>query len=267
MNYVPYYNLCRSILRQKITKPTRQIDSIGTYIEPYGAKLVFRNIGKSEPILSKRFINAKKAFAEFKWIFTGSKDHNILKLNNTNWWDPWLPNIGPIYGRQLKNFCGVDQLDMFYKNLVKYPFSRRLILTMWNPSNLHEQVLPSCPVLLQFKYFTDTNKNINAVLHVYQRSADVFIGLPYDILVYQFFLMSLKKYITYDIGHLIFHIADAHIYREHIEAVKDMLKQSSFLGCKLTFARYKEIEKLDVQKDIEIKNYRFAKKINAKVFI
>ena len=231
MKYSQYYTLVDKLLNltdKHKPMPTRQKDSKGTYTVT-GATLSFKDLGNIEPIMTKRFIDPKKAIGELDWMLEGSNSFDILKIYNIKWWDSYKP-LGPIYGAQL---LYRDQLEKFCEAIEEDRYSRRHILNLWNVDQLDQMAIPPCYYSLQLvitKTFRtkrgpvskDATRGDDGTLIVTQRSADVFLGLPYDILVWQFFILILAAFYNFRPYKLVFNIASAHLYHEHIEAASKM---------------------------------------------
>ena len=169
------------------------------------------------PILTSKKIFFNKALAEFKWMFEGRNDLKYLHENNITWWDIFAKDgsLGKVYGYQIKNYNGkIDQINYAIKEINNN--SRRAVITLWNPSELHEQSLPCC--YTQFN-FVRVNNKLNMSMAF--RSSDLFLGLPYDIIVGALFLITIAKKCNLKPNLLGLNLADAHIYKSHIDAVKE----------------------------------------------
>lgn len=184
------------------------------------------------PIVTTRQIGWKTAAHELIWMLRGETNVSYLHANGVHIWDAWADkngDLGPVYGAQLRRWHTADgreidqvsQLvaDIFaVKNDPAAAPGRRLILNMWNVGDLGKMALPPCPMMAQFNV---TNGRLSCL--VTQRSADLFIGLPYDIAVYAMLTHVLARITGLMVGQLFFSIGDAHIYENHIEAVKEQL--------------------------------------------
>jgi len=168
------------------------------------------------PILTSKKIFFNKALSEFKWIFEGRNDLKYLHDNNINWWDDFAKNgsLGKVYGYQVKKYNGkVNQIEYAINEINNN--SRRAIITLWNPSELQEQALPCC--YTQFN-FVRINDKLNMSMAF--RSSDLFLGLPYDIIVGALFLITIAKKCNLKPNFLGLNLADAHIYKTHFNVVK-----------------------------------------------
>jgi len=163
------------------------------------------------PIITGKKIFFNKALAEFKWIYEGKTDLKYLNDNNISWWNDFAINgkLGKVYGYQVKKFNGVfDQVNYVIQEIKKN--SRRAVITLWNPTDLKEQAIPCC--YTQFN-FVRINNNLNMTMNF--RSSDMFLGLPYDVIVGALFLIEIAKKCNLIPSKLGLNLADAHIYQSH----------------------------------------------------
>lgn len=173
------------------------------------------DISKGFPILTAKKIFFKKALAEFKWIYEGKTDLKYLNDNKVYWWDDFAinGNLGKVYGYQIKKYNNQINQIKYCINEIKNN-TRRAIITMWNPSDLKEQVLPCC--YTQFNFVRINNK-LNLSIHF--RSSDLFLGLPYDIIIGALFLITIANECNLTPKMLGLNLADAHIYINHIKQI------------------------------------------------
>ena len=179
------------------------------------------------PLLLSKKVSFKAAKFELLWILQGRTDMEYLRNNGINYWDDDYKRsgrtdgtLGPVYGKQWRNFNGVDQLQRIIMGIMTRPESRRLIVNAWNPSELHQMALPPCHY--GFQVYINDNK---LDLMWQQRSADVFLGLPYDIAMYGLLLELLAKGAGYKPGRLIAQLGDCHLYSNHREQSKELLSR------------------------------------------
>lgn len=274
-----YLNILENILRQGDLKDDRT--GVGT-LSLTGQKMEF-DISQSFPILTTKKILWDKVLIELLWFISGSTDVNILKNQNVHFWNAnttrdFLDNrglnnlregdIGAGYGHQWRHFdaeykgCdedytnkGIDQLTTVINTLKNDPFSRRIFLSAWNPKQLNDMALPPCHLSFQC-IVTEKNNEKFLDLILYQRSGDMFLGVPFNITSY--------CALTYMLCHLtgmkprkfIHFIGDAHIYKNHIEAVKIQLSRTPYEFPKLSFKRtIKDIDDFKID-DFIIENYQ-----------
>lgn len=239
------------------------------------------------PLMTTKKVAWKTCLKELLWFMKGDTDNKTLQKQGVNIWDgnssrEFLDSrglnyregdLGPIYGHQWRHFnaryyaadyncdgIGVDQLEMLVRNL-KDPEkrnSRRMILTAWNPCQLSQMALPPCHVLSQF-HVVDDDK---LICTLYQRSADVGLGLPFNIASYSFLTHIMAHHCGLKASELVHFIGNAHIYEDHIEPLKEQLEEYPKLYPTLEIKNIREkIDGYEIE-DFEIKDYKFSKKIN-----
>lgn len=182
------------------------------------------NLNEGFPIVTGKKIYFKKALAEFKWIYEGRTDLKYLKDNNINWWNDFAVDgqLGKVYGYQINKYNNSINQVNYCINEIKNN-TRRSIITLWNPSDLKEQALPCCYTQLNF---VRSNNKLNLVMHF--RSSDLFLGLPYDIIFGALFLIEISKQCNLIPSQLGLNLADAHIYKNHIDQVNLYLESDTY---------------------------------------
>ena len=239
-----YLDLCKHVLKNGMYKEDRT--GIGTY-STFGYQMRV-NLEEGFPLLTTKKVFFKGILAELLWFIDG--DTNIQKLvkQNVKIWNEWPyeafkksseyngetlqefidkikeddefakkhGNLGPVYGKQWRDFFGVDQLKELEYNLKHNPFSRRHILCAWNPAQIDQMALPPCHAFVQF-YVSGDGKKLSCQL--YQRSADVFLGVPFNIASYATLLMMLAHTCGYEAYEFIHTFGDVHIYSNHLDQV------------------------------------------------
>lgn len=205
----------------------------------YGGEMRF-DLSEGFPLLTTKKVHLKSIIHELIWFLSGDTNIKYLQDNGVHIWDEWADenaNLGPVYGAQWRTFAAeyfytadgkltsygktVDQLSMLIENIKKTPDSRRLIVSAWNPLVLEDQALPPCHMLFQVRI-------IGQKLHllVYQRSADSFLGMPFNIASYALLTMMLAQVTGYEPGDLIMQFGDMHIYLNHMDQVNEQLSRS-----------------------------------------
>lgn len=172
------------------------------------------------PLCTLKRVPWRKAIVELLWFFRGGTNVEWLHENNVHIWDEWADengDLGPVYGAQWRNFGG-DQLASLEEAIRYQPTSRRLILSAWNCNDLARMALPPCPVLAQF-YVRKSQLDCQ----VYQRSADLFLGVPWDIFEYAVLTKLMAHRTGLIPGRLYWAFGDAHIYKNHVEQVDELL--------------------------------------------
>lgn len=178
------------------------------------------------PLLTTKKLHWHSIVTELLWFLSGDGNTKFLNENGVTIWDEWADsdgNLGPVYGVQWRSWKGpdgmaVDQIKDVIESLKFNPDSRRHIVTAWNPAELDKMALPPCHLLFQF-YVADWKLSCQ----MYQRSADVFLGVPFNIASYALLTMMMAQVTGYYPGELIHVIGDAHLYLNHLEQAEEQL--------------------------------------------
>ena len=221
-----YRGLLSAVLYGGAEKP----DRTGTGTRTVFGRMLRHDMELGFPILTSKKIYFEKAVAELLWILSGYTDLAYLHNNNVKYWDADYKRsgrtdgtLGPVYGKQWRNFGGVDQLYNLLREIKKQPYSRRLVVNAWNPIDLDDMVLPPCHYGFQVYI-----NNGEMSLMWQQRSADIFLGLPYDIVMYGLLLEMLAAGNGYKPKQLICSLGDCHLYNNHVNAAKVQLERTTF---------------------------------------
>ena len=230
-----YQDLLRHILDKGVSKQDRT--QTGT-TSVFGYQMRF-DLEKSFPIVTTKKIHLKSIIHELLWFLKGDTNIEYLKKNGVRIWDAWADqngDLGPIYGYQWRNWDGqgIDQIKQTLILLKRNPESRRMIVTAWNPSVLpdtelsfaenvanQKAALPPCHAFFQF-YVADGKLSCQ----LYQRSADVFLGVPFNISSYALLTLMMAQVSGYLPGEFIHTFGDVHIYNNHLEQIKLQLSRS-----------------------------------------
>jgi thymidylate synthase len=206
------------------------------------------DLEKGFPIVTGKKIFFEKALGEFEWIFNGRTDLEFLHSKNINWWDEFATDgkLGKIYGYQVRTFGGeFDQVDYCIEQIKNN--SRRAVISLWNPADLKEQALPCCYTSFNFVRIND---KLNMTMDF--RSSDLFLGLPYDIIVGALLLIEVARECNLKPSKLGLNLKDAHIYEEHKEAVTEYHKAPIYVLP-------------TINENKELNNYKSGKLIKAKL--
>lgn len=249
-----YLALCRHILENGVHKADRT--GTGT-ISTFGYQMRF-NLQDGFPLLTTKKIHLKSIIYELLWFLKGGTNVGYLQQNGVHIWDEWADEkgeLGPVYGYQWRSWnddqsAPIDQIANVIQQIKTNPDSRRLIVSAWNVAQIDKMALPPCHVLFQF--YADSGK---LSLQLYQRSADVFLGLPFNIASYALLLMMVAQVTDMQAYEFIHTLGDAHIYLNHLEQVKLQLSRTPKpLPIMQLNPAIKNIESFDYQ-DFTIKNY------------
>tara|TARA_Y100000814_G_scaffold211981_1_gene157301 strand:+ start:229 stop:1059 length:831 start_codon:yes stop_codon:yes gene_type:complete len=203
-------------------------DRTGVGTRSVFGRMITHDMELGFPLLTTKKIYFNHAVTELLWILQGRTDLNYLRDNGVNYWDSDYKRsgrtdntLGPVYGYQLRNFNGVDQLRKILLEIKENPSSRRIMASFWNPCDLDSMVLPPCHYGFQIYINNETMD-----LCWQQRSVDIFLGLPYDIAMYGLLLLMLAVGNGYTPGRLIASLGDCHIYNNHHDQVRQQLSRS-----------------------------------------
>lgn len=214
-----YQDLLRTILEQGSFKSDRT--GTGTY-SIFGYQMRF-DLSKGFPLLTTKKLHLRSIIYELLWFLQGDTNIKYLKDNGVSIWDEWADpkgDLGPIYGHQWRswgtpNGGKVDQISQLIEQIKTNPDSRRLMVCAWNVGEIDKMALPPCHVLFQFYV-----NNGEISLQLYQRSADVFLGVPFNIASYTLLLMMVAQVCGLKPKEFVHTLGDAHIYSNHVEQAK-----------------------------------------------
>ena len=176
------------------------------------------------PLCTTKKLHLRSIIYELLWFLKGDTNIAWLKENGVSIWDEWADErgeLGPIYGKQWRNWQGVDQMADLLDNIRNNPDSRRLIVTAWNPAELGEMALPPCHAFMQF-HVNDGHLSCQ----LYQRSADVFLGVPFNIASYSLLTMMIAQVCDLKPFEFIHTLGDAHLYLNHLEQAMEQIRRS-----------------------------------------
>jgi thymidylate synthase len=217
-----YLNLLSHVLKNGAKKEDRT--GTGT-LSTFGYQMRF-NLEEGFPLLTTKKLHLHSIIHELLWFIKGETNIAYLKANNVRIWNEWADingNLGRIYGYQWRSWTAengrnIDQISDVIKSIIENPDSRRHIVSAWNVGDLDKMALPPCHILFQF-YVADGKLSC----HLYQRSADIFLGVPFNIASYSIFLMMMAQVTGLKPGEFIHTLGDAHIYLNHIDQAQTQL--------------------------------------------
>ena len=271
------------LIRKVLNEGTKKEDRTGTgTISYFGYQMRF-DLDDGFPLVTTKKVHLKSIIHELLWFIHGDTNIKYLVDNGVSIWNDWpykkysessdfsgesmeefvekiknddefakkWGDLGPVYGKQWRNFEGIDQLKNIIDEIRRNPDSRRLIVSSWNPKEVPNMALPPCHSLYQF-YVIDGKLS----LQLYQRSGDIFLGIPFNIASYALLLMMVAKVTGLKPGTFVHTIGDAHIYLNHIEQVNLQLSREPFPLPKMIIHRetnniedfkYEDFELVDYQ--------------------
>ena len=211
-----YHDLMRHVLEAGASKTDRT--GTGT-ISVFGYQMRF-DLTEGFPLLTTKKLHLRSIIYELLWFLQGDTNIKYLKDNKVSIWDEWADengNLGPVYGSQWRSWRGadgqtIDQISDVIKQIKTNPDSRRMIVSAWNVADIPNMKLPPCHAFFQFYV---ANGRLSCQL--YQRSADIFLGVPFNIASYALLLMMVAQVCDLKVGEFIHTLGDAHLYSNHIE--------------------------------------------------
>ncbi len=259
----------------------------------FGYQMRF-NLEEGFPLVTTKKVHLRSIIHELLWFIKGDTNIRYLAMNNVNIWNEWPyqkfcqssdfqgesqkefidkikknaqfaqkhGDLGPIYGKQWRDFAGIDQLQKTIQEIKKNPNSRRLIVSTWNPPLVDDMVLPPCHVLMQFY----VNKG-KISLQLFQRSGDVFLGIPFNIASYSLLLMMVAQVTGLEAYEFIHTLGDAHIYHNHLEQINIQRKRiPKKLPQMLLNPQVKNIEDFCFE-DFKLENYHYYPSLKGEVAV
>ena len=282
-----YLTLARHVLNNGVKKEDRT--GTGT-ISLFGYNTRF-NLADGFPLLTTKKVYFHGVVGELLWFISGNTNIRPLVLQNIRIWNEWpfakyqkspdylgedmvtfiekIKNdeafalkhgdLGPVYGKQWRDFNGVDQLLTIENEIKNNPHSRRLLISAWNPPEIKDMLLPPCHLLMQFYVSADES---TLSLQLYQRSADIFLGVPFNIASYSLLLVMMAHATGKKVGDFVYTLGDAHIYTNHVAQIEEQLSRKPLPLPKIrikrkvnsiTEIRYEDIELIDYESHPAIK--------------
>lgn len=212
------------LLQHILDHGTERHDRTGTgTISTFGYQMRF-DLSKGFPLVTTKKVHLRSIIHELLWFLKGDTNTRYLKENGVSIWDEWADEhgeLGPIYSKQWRNWNGIDQISEAVQQIKDNPDSRRIIVNAWNVSDLPKMALPPCHTFFQFYV---SNGKLSCQL--YQRSADVFLGVPFNIASYALLTAIMAQATGLLSGEFIHTFGDVHIYKNHLEQVHLQLSRT-----------------------------------------
>ena len=261
-----YHNLMKEVLEKGVQKSDRT--GTGT-ISIFGHQMRF-NLAEGFPMVTTKKLHLKSIILELLWFLKGSTDNNWLKERGVSIWNEWAApdgDLGPIYGYQWRSWPApngehIDQIAEVVETLKKNPDSRRMIVSAWNVADIPRMALAPCHAFFQF-YVADGKLSCQ----LYQRSADIFLGVPFNIASYALLTHMMAQQCNLEVGDFVWTGGDCHLYSNHLEQVDLQLSRDFFPLPKLNILR-KPDSIFDYEfEDFEITGYESHPAIKAPVAV
>jgi len=237
----------------------------------FGHQLRFSLADNTLPVITTKKIHLPSVVGELLWIISGSTNINDLKAIHPNRiWDEWANDygdLGPVYGYQWRSQeLGYDQLNEAIRLLKTDPDSRRIIVDAWNPRYLPDMALTPCHMMFQFKSY-DIGGQRHLHCHMYQRSADWFLGVPFNITSYALLTHMVARITNHTAAELVISFGDTHLYNNHVEQAEQQLDRAPYLFPKVKFSGTQLTIDDFMYDDIEVVNYDHHPLIKGKVSV
>ena len=263
---IEYQKLMSHVLENGVYK----MDRTGTgAVSVFGTQSRYK-LDEGFPLVTTKKMHLKSIIHELLWFIKGDTNVKYLQDNGVTIWDEWAGpdgELGPVYGKQWRSWetrdGTIDQIFNVIEGLKNNPHSRRHIVTAWNPADVGNMALPPCHAFFQF--FVDDEDRLS--LQLYQRSADVFLGVPFNIASYSLLLMMVAQVTGYKPYEFIHTIGDAHLYANHIEQAKLQLSREPLESPIMDInAAIKNIDDFKFE-DFILKGYEFYPAIKADIAV
>ena len=219
------------LLRHVRTHGTRKEDRTGTgTLSVFGHQMRF-DLAAGFPVVTTKKLHLRSIIHELLWFIRGDTNVKYLRDHGVSIWDEWADangDLGPVYGKQWRSWptadgCSIDQLSAVIAQIKRNPDSRRLIVSAWNVAEIEHMALPPCHLLFQFYV---ANGKLSCQL--YQRSADIFLGVPFNIASYALLTRMIAQVCELQSGDFVHTLGDAHVYLNHIEQADTQLSRTTF---------------------------------------
>jgi thymidylate synthase len=259
-----------SLLKRIVETGAEKSDRTGTgTVSLFGEQLRF-DLSKGFPLVTTKRVHLRSIIGELLWFLNGDTNIAWLKENNISIWDEWADeagNLGPVYGKQWRTWetvdgRTVDQISVALEQIKKNPDSRRIIVSAWNVGELEQMALAPCHALFQF-YVADRKLSCQ----LYQRSCDMFLGVPFNIASYALLTHMFAQQADLDVGEFVWTGGDCHIYLNHLEQVALQLSRTPYPLPKLLIKRKPPSIFEYAIEDFEFEGYRYHPAIKAPVAV
>lgn len=259
-----------NLLQELLDKGTKKTDRTGTgTYSVFGRQLRF-DLSEGFPLVTTKKLHLRSIIYELLWFLRGDTNIKYLKDNGVSIWDEWADengNLGPVYGSQWRSWPApdgrhIDQISQVLQQIKSKPDSRRHIVTAWNPAEVDKMALPPCHALFQF-YVADGRLSCQ----LYQRSADYFLGVPFNIASYALLTEMVAQQCDLEPGDFVWTGGDVHLYSNHVEQARLQLARQPFALPGLVIKR-KPASLFEYQfEDFEIVNYQSHPSIKAPIAV
>jgi thymidylate synthase len=260
-----YLDLLADILANGV----RRTDRTGTgTLGLFGRQIRF-DLGQGFPLLTTRKLHRKSIILELLWFLRGDTNVRWLQERGVSIWDEWADEdgeLGPVYGKQWRSWAApdgrsIDQIANVVGSIRDNPNSRRHIVSAWNPAEVDDMALPPCHCLFQF-YVAEGRLSCQ----LYQRSADIFLGVPFNVASYALLTMMVAQVAGYEPGEFVHTFGDAHLYLNHIDQAKEQLSREPFPFPVMTIAPRDDLFAFEYE-DFKLKGYKAHPRLDAPIAV
>ncbi|WP_026529370.1 thymidylate synthase [Haematomicrobium sanguinis] len=262
----PYEDLLRDVL----ASGTPKSDRTGTGTRSVFGRQMRFDLGESFPLITTKRVHFKSVAVELLWFLRGDSNIAYLQENNVKIWNEWADangELGPVYGVQWRTWPTpdgehIDQISAVMESLRTNPDSRRHIVSAWNVAELHNMALPPCHAFFQF-YVADGKLSCQ----LYQRSADLFLGVPFNIASYSLLTLMMAQQLGLEPGEFVWTGGDVHIYDDHVDQVTEQLSRAPYPYPRLVISRKPESIFDYTFGDFEVLDYQHHPTIKAPIAV
>ena len=258
-----YLDLLRDVMENGVDKMDRT--GVGTR-SVFGRQMRF-DLNEGFPLMTTKKMHLKSIIYELLWFLKGDTNVKYLQENGVRIWNEWADengDLGPVYGSQWRNWNGegIDQIAEVIEKLKKTPNDRRMIVSAWNVGKIAQMHLPPCHMMFQFYV---ANNKLSCML--YQRSCDMFLGVPFNIASYALLTMMIAQVCGYELGEFIHTLGDTHIYHNHFDQVREQLSHTPYELPQMRInPEVKDINDFKYE-DFELVNYKSYDAIKGQVAV
>ncbi|HEX5524643.1 MAG TPA: thymidylate synthase [Pedococcus sp.] len=263
------------LLDHVLTHGVDRSDRTGTGTRSvFGYQMRF-DLSEGFPVLTTKRLHLKSIIGELLWFLRGDSNVRWLQERGITIWDEWADengDLGPVYGYQWRSWPTpdgghIDQIARVVESIKTNPYSRRHIVSAWNVADVDSMALPPCHTMFQF-YVTPAHDGQPARLscQLYQRSADVFLGVPFNIASYALLTMMVAQVCDLEPGELVHTLGDAHLYSNHVEQAREQLSREPFPLPQMRIAPGRQIDEFDLG-DFELVGYQAHPSIKAPIAV
>ncbi|MEX5269312.1 thymidylate synthase [Kocuria sabuli] len=267
----PYEDLLREVLEEGVHKP----DRTGTGTRSVFGRQIRFDLARSFPLLTTKRVHFRSLALELLWFLRGDSNVRWLQERGVSIWDEWADEhgeLGPVYGVQWRSWPtpgggSIDQIAKVVEQIRTNPDSRRHVVTAWNPAEVDEMALPPCHALFQFYVEPAEDGPGRLSCQLYQRSADMFLGVPFNIASYALLTVMVAQQTDLVPGEFVWTGGDCHVYDNHVDQVREQLSREPYPYPRLRLARRPPSLFDYAYADFELLDYRHHPAIKAPVAV